>query len=603
MNLDELIARADKGGYAALTTDELRFIQVAELKSGLPGEMPFNIAWRREKALTTPSFFITDVVDEFYARNFEPAHFKLCDEIIGPYLLSETVTIEGQSYDPMDYIGLIVLMSRDTLKSSIAGLMLDWKFIHFKLKKGSDLREMYVHEVIEKAVSRGEVIRNHALYNNRFRETFPEFRGKKGEWDRTNQWNWPSKKKTGPTEFSFIAYGESSKKTGGHYTGRTVDDWESEDTITTEELRNKSYDRFRMMDNLKDRTQKFNPYLIMGTTYHFDGCHKRLIRDGGYMLYEVPAHSGSPKSLFDLCSISDRDQAGRNKIKAGIAKLERERPDDLNFPKRLDWRELYLSAKAQGPRIYNCQMLLNPTPEGDQRFMADLVDAMWIDTLPEPGYAISYVRIDPAISKKREADETAIIVGLVDWRGWRYSVDGWIGREKRPTEMVRRMFAFARAWTAKGYKCWNIGVESVAFQEALAQLCRDGVPEREATAHGESIPILKSPCPVRSIKRSPDIRKTEGILQMEGPISRKEFKIWKKNPIGKKFATQLVNFPHDRMDSLDAHRDLWNGVVIQPKPMGNVETDMHVEWERILKGIADKDAPKLTGTNASVILT
>ena len=123
MKLEALIAKAEKQGISALTSAELRFCQVQELRSGLTGELPFKIAHRRERALESPSFFITDVVDEFYKVNFEPAHYKLCDEVIGPYLLGESVTLDGQSYDPKDYIGMLILMSRDTFKSSIAGLM------------------------------------------------------------------------------------------------------------------------------------------------------------------------------------------------------------------------------------------------------------------------------------------------------------------------------------------------------------------------------------------------------------------------------------------------------------------------------------------------
>ena len=605
LNLAEIHEKARLHGFESLTKGELLFAKREEMELGLASELPFHVAYRREQAISTPSYFITEVVDDFYKQNFEDAHYKLCDEVIGPYLLGETVVIDAQARDPRDYIGLLVLMSRDTFKSSIAGMMLFWKYIYFKLKLGIDLREMYCHEVIGKAIERGEVIRQHALHNARFRETFSEFHGAKGDWDRQEKWNWPSKAKTGPTEYSFIAYGETSKKTGGHYTGRWADDWESENSVTTQEQRNGSYDRFRMLDNLKDRTQTFSPFVISDTTYHFDGVMKRLIRDGGYLLYEVPAHKGSAKALFDLRSISDRDEAGRQKIKAGIRKLERERPDDLNFPKRLPWRECYMSAKAQGPRIYASQFLLNPTPEGDQRFPEADVEDMWIDweDLPSPTESISFVRVDPAISKKKEADDTAIIVGLIDWKGHRYAVDGWAGREKRPTEQVRKTFAFARKWTEKGYKCFNIGIESVAYQEALAQLCRDGVPEREAEHHGELIPVVKSPCPIRSIKRSPDMQKTERILQMEGPISRREFKILRENPIGTRFATQLKNFPFDKDDILDAHRDLWSGIVLPSRSMDEPDKELHDEIAAILKRNKYKGREKLVGTNTTVKLT
>jgi hypothetical protein len=214
-----------------------------------------------------------------------------------------------------------------------------------------------------------------------------------------------------------------------------------------------------------------------------------------------------------------------------------------------------------------------------------------------------YVRVDPAISVKRSADETAIVVDGVDWRGYRWSVDGWVGREKRPTEIVRKTFAFARKWQSWGYKVFNIGFESVAYQEALNQLARDGVPEREATFHGESVKVLKAPCAVRSIKRSPNMRKDERILEMDGPISRCEHFIWKQNPIGEKMASELKNFPFDTKNVLDALHDMWeSGVIVPPRLRLDSEESLHPDLRRLLRKRRKGEGPQLVDTHNKVKL-
>lgn len=602
MDIQALYKKYKKHGKESLTLAEGEFILQAEARGGVfPGELPFNLAHEREKALDSPSFLATEIVDPFYKEHFEPIHYALMDEVAAPYLIGETVKIEGQSYDPTQQIGLLVLFSRTTFKSTIAGLMLHWIHLFRKIRQRLDARSAYIHQVIGKAIERGEVIRNIARHNPKFRERFPEFKPPAGEWDRQDQWRWPNFTTYTAAEYSFRAYGETSEKTGGHYTERIVDDWETEESVTTADMLEKSHSRFRGLDNLKDRTRRFNPLLVMGTTYSYDGTHSRIMRDGGYLVWKMPAHTGSPKRIFDLCSIDDREEKGRMKIEAGLRNLERDPPGKLNFPGLLPWRELYLSARAQGSFIYNTQLLLDPMPEGEQRFDHKAVDAAWEREIPGPGEMWLYLRCDPALSKKKHNDECAIGAGGVDWRGWRWSVDGWGGREKRPTEIVRKLFALARKWQDLGYQVKNIGVEAVQFQEALAQLCRDGVAEREPKFHGEHLRMLKSPCPVRSIHRSPDMRKPERILEMEGPISRREFKIWVDNPVGQRQAAQIKNFPHDRDDWLDVIHDFWEATLVPPREMPPDPKAIHPAILKLLKRL-DKNAA-LTGTSNQVRLT
>ena len=598
-----------------LPTDEI-VRRYQELTAANPaiGQLSMEAQLRREAGLDSPYALATEVIDPaFYGAHFSERHKQVMEETLAPWCLGETVKIDGISHDPTDYTGLLLLWSRSTYKSTMLRIIALWFALYMKLRRNRDARQAFIHKVIGKAGEHSDSMRETARNNAKWRESYPEFAPRIDikDWDMKNQWRWPCFTSYGATEWSFIFYGETSSKTGGHYDLRLVDDWVNEDSVTNPEQLAESERNFKRMDNLRDRTRSFNPWIVAGTNYHFSDVYSRLERTGGWLVTKLPAHSGSAKVIFDLCALDDREPKNRKYIKKEIARLEVERAADLNFPKLLPWSELYRSARAQqaegdaglggGHYEYNTQLLLNPVPEGEQRFSTEDMDASWIDVLPEPSEMIIVIRCDPAISDKKKNDDMAITVGGVDWRAHRYAIDGWIGREKRPTEQVRKMFRFGTLWKARGYKVINIGIESVAYQEALAGLCREGVPSRDAEFEGELIPILKPPCPIVSIARAPDMRKTERILQMTGPIERREFHIYRQNPIGKKLYDQFTQFPFGRMDGLDTCHDLWVKARVPARQMPLDTRKMDPAFKKLLdKVMMRRDGKtKLAGTSHS----
>jgi hypothetical protein len=271
----------------------------------------------------------------------------------------------------------------------------------------------------------------------------------------------------------------------------------------------------------------------------------------------------------------------------------------------LGWDELYRTARQTGPHTYNCQILLNPIPEGEQRFDREALEQAWEDEIPPKEEMWIYVRCDPAISEKREADETAYVVGGVRWNGERWIIDGWIGREKQPTKIVATGFDLCRKWIAKGYTVKSLGYESVQYQEALAGIARYGIPEREPEYHGEAVPMMTSPCQVVSIKRRSDMTKHERIVSMDGPVTRRELKFWKGAAVAQKVWNQFANYPFDRYDALDATHDLWINTYTPPRLVEDIEPPLHPELMRILKesGKLTPDGPVLRGTHNTVKLT
>lgn len=613
----EVYRRFKREGNLDFVKDDPLLVEAvfqAEMRGGLfKGELPYLKQVERDKALDSPSYFATKVLDPWYEEHFERQHYVLLDEVLAPYLLGETVKIDGVTYDPRQYTGLGVLWSRSTIKSTMLRIIILWCHLYRKLRgtpqadgsrKKEDARTMFVHQDRKKAIVHGEALKEIARNHKLFRQLFPEFRAPAGkQWDTQDSWRWGCFSTYQANEYSFTFYGEESAKTGGHYTERLVDDWVTDESVTTPEQLDSAEHRFRQMDNLRDRTRAYNPWLLAGTHYHYQDTYKRLEKAGGWLFWKQPAHVGSPKAIFDLLKYDERDEKDRVKIEAGLVALEKTRAEDLRFPKLLPWRELYRSARAEGQYIYVTQLLLDPVPEGEQRFDGEDVDAMWCTEIPAPEECWGYLRCDPAISKKKDRDETAMHLVLVRWDGHRYFVDGWVGREKRPTEQVRKMFGLVRRWQGMGYRVKEIGVESVAYQEALAQLCRDGVPEREALTHGELIPVQKAPCSVRSITRSAELRKQERILEMEGPVSRREAHIWTENPIGARTVTQLKNFPFDRDDILDAMHDAWEGVMVPSRPMGAKVIRIHPAFRKAMRRWTREDGPRVEDTSNTVTLS
>ena len=588
---------------STLSDQELQAVLIAEARGGiLPGELPAKRAYERERAIDSPSYMATEVVDPWYKQQFEDWHYRCMDEVLAPWLLGEEVKIGDSYVNPNDFRGMLLLASRNALKSSILRLMAMWFYVHQKIRNKQDERVAFIHQVIDKSVDHSSAIRSCARVNAKWREIFPEFRGPIGkEWDMQKKWRWPCYESYNATEYSWVSYGESSSKEGGHYTLRLIDDWVTKDSVTTETMLTQSYENFRAMDNLGDRTKKYKPWIAAGTNYHYRDCYKRIEEDGNWMVWRTPAHTGSPKKIFDIVALgSPRDPKIRTRIKSALRALERNPPGRLNFPRMMTWKELYESAFAQGPVEYSSQMLLDPMPEGEQRFDHEALDESWVGEIPLPTEMHLYIRVDPAISEKKSAADMAILVGGVRWDGHRYLIDGWVGREKRPHAQVRKCFTLARKWMSKGYTVKSIGIEDVAYQRALAQIAKDGVPEREAAHHGESVPIMMSPCKVTGIQRGSDLTKHERIMQMDGPVVRREVHFWERCDVAERAVQQFKAFPFDKFDILDAMHDFWVKCATPSRPLGIAGPGLSPEFARLLKPEVDK--PRLCGGTNSVTL-
>jgi hypothetical protein len=239
--------------------------------------------------------------------------------------------------------------------------------------------------------------------------------------------------------------------------------------------------------------------------------------------------------------------------------------------------------------------------EGEQQFNHTAVDQMWVHDLPDPEESVLILRVDPAIGGKKINCLFVVNVCLVDWRGHRFHVDGFAGRDKQPSSQLRRIFNFAEKWLNMGFPGGNIGIESVNYQEAMAANARKGIMERDAQYDGELIPVRQAPLPVVSITRSPDMRKQERIISLEGPVHRGEEHIWIENPIGRQIVDHLKWFPHGPMDVLDTMHDCHLKVRKPSRPLNPIKRRMHpIFSKRVRSAMLESDRNRTRGlTNTS----
>lgn len=204
---------------------------------------------------------------------------------------------------------------------------------------------------------------------------------------------------------------------------------------------------------------------------------------------------------------------------------------ELFFPERLDEKFLDQAKKVQGTVMFANQYLNEVFTDEDAKFKK-----VWFrHTIEVPQDVYTFAFIDPAISKKTTSDYTGITVVSVD------HLTNWYVRVARrekltPTQIISLMFDLQL-----NFKCLSIGVETVAYQEALLYMLDEEMRRRQM--------IL----PVTGIPRGPQDNKMMRIL---GLVPRYEwgriYHIGPHNDLEK----ELLQFPKgahdDVIDSLSS---------------------------------------------------
>lgn len=231
----------------------------------------------------------------------------------------------------------------------------------------------------------------------------------------------------------------------------------------------------------------------------------------------------------------------------------------LLFPERLTKDFLRSQRKVMGSYLYANQYLNEVIPDDARVFRSEWL-SYW-DTLPSRYYNFAFV--DPAIGQNKHHDFTGIAIISASRGGV------WHGRvlsryRLTPTQIVAKLFDIQEE-----FKCRAIGIESVAYQEALLYILDEEMRRRNKLL------------PVKGIKRSSQTKESR-IL---GLVPRFE---WKRMFLPKgcsDFEDEYTSFPRAKHDDiLDALASLEEIVHYpeeeKPAPLGPAPSVASPDYER-----------------------
>ena len=168
------------------------------------------------------------------------------------------------------------------------------------------------------------------------------------------------------------------------------------------------------------------------------------------------------------------------------------RDGSLYFPEKLTHEFLERQKREQGSYIFSNQYLNEIIPSDMQTFKKEWFQ--YYDDLPKNVHNFAF--IDPAIGQADTNDFTGVVVVAVDCEG------KWFVRFARryritPTQIINLIFELH-----KNFNCMAIGIEEVAFQQALLYFLSEEMKRR------------MSFLPVKGIKPPTDKTKEMRILSL-----------------------------------------------------------------------------------------
>lgn len=263
--------------------------------------------------------------------------------------------------------------------------------------------------------------------NSMLKELFPDVL-----WDdprkESPRWSEDSgivvKRKTNPKEATVEGHGlVDGQPTGAHFLLRVYDDVVTLDSVTSPEMIAKTTEAWSLSDNLGARSENgLARAWHIGTRYHFGDTYNSMIEMGAVIPRVYSAtHDGT------------RD---------GIPV----------FLPKVTWED---KKRKQTSSVLAAQMLQNPAAGNNAIFSKDWLKFMDI----RPATLNVYILCDPASSKKKGSDRTAMPVIGVDAAGNRWLLDGYHHRMGL-AERWRNLRQLRRVWTRMpGVQSVKVGYE------------------------------------------------------------------------------------------------------------------------------------------------
>jgi phage terminase large subunit-like protein len=241
------------------------------------------------------------------------------------------------------------------------------------------------------------------------------------------------KRTTNPKEATVEAHGlVDGQPTGGHWRLRVYDDTVTLESVSTPEQVNKTTAAWELSDNLgaRDADGNLGRAWHVGTRYSFMDTYQVIIDRGALKVR--------------LYAATDTGLPEGNPV--------------LLTPEA--WAQKKLT---QGPATIACQMLQNPAAGNEAMFKKE-----WLSFIDiRPATLNVYIMVDPASSKKKASDNTAMAVVGIDAGGNKYLLDGF-RHKMNLRERWEAMRGLRRIWQAQpGVQLVKVGYERYGLQSDL----------------------------------------------------------------------------------------------------------------------------------------
>ena len=249
-------------------------------------------------------------------------------------------------------------------------------------------------------------------------------------------------RKSNPKEATLEAHGlVDGQPTGAHFILRVYDDVVTRESVSTPEQVDKTTKAWELSDNLGARgANGMSRTWMPGTRYSFADTYNVIIERGALKIRIYPAtDNGLPDGKPVLLT-----PAG--------------------------WADKKLK---QGPATIACQMLQNPAAGNEAMFRKEWLQFSDI----RPATLNVYIMVDPAHSKKKGSDNTAIAVIGIDASNNKWLLDGY--RHKMGLkERWEALYGLRKVWSAMpgvqmvkcGYERYGMQADLEYFEEKMLVL-------------------------------------------------------------------------------------------------------------------------------------
>lgn len=335
----------------------------------------------------------------------------------------------------------LILMPRGHLKSTLITI----GYVVQQIVKNPNIRVLIQSATWEMAVDFLTEIKRHLRENQDLIRLYGDLTMDAEEWsaDRITLKR-TDKNIKGPT---VKAAGIETNLVGSHPDLIVIDDPHNRDNSQTAEQINSVVNRFR---DCIDLLEPGGQLIVVGTRWNIADLYG-WIQDKENHVYQD----------FDV--MIKRSFEGNIETGEDFVPL---------WPEKFDLEELRKRLRADGWYQFAGQYQNDPIPEQDAKFKREWFK--YFDPTDVRGRDfVKILTIDPAISLSKDADFTAMaVVGVDQWSNV-FVLDLWRGKVA-PTQLINKIFELAELWHPN-----HIGIETVAYQKALAYSIREEMSKRQ----------------------------------------------------------------------------------------------------------------------------